>query len=309
MKRIALPLLLAVLAASCSPETYTLHLDVRQPSASGLDLSRKSFAIVYMDGRDPSDSVFNSHVATAFARALEEDYFGGEEVVSLFATPSADSLTLDDMRSFVMDTNEDVVFLIGAPAFGEMSLERNQAITNARTVDSAFVCPATVPFSTRMSVYDSMGADEVKQFAGNSNLRFLVYNNGMMPEENLKEKAFQSMEVPAEKIGTRLASGFLSNWKAESFSFYYYEGWDNAWIDALESVSAFDWHGAIDQWVKLLSSKDSQKKACASYNIANAFYLLGDSALAGKWLDQADKFCELSLSPGLRKRIASANKK
>jgi len=306
MKRLILPLFLVLLAA-CSPETYTLHLDVRQPSSSGLDLARKTFAVIYMDGETAADSLFNSHVATSFARALEEDYFGGEEVVGLFATPSADSLTLENMREFVMDTDEDVVFLLSAPSFGEMALEANRAIRNAASVDSAFVCPVTLPFATRLSIYDSMGKDEVRQFSGSSKLRYLVYNNGLMPEENLKELALSRMDEPAEKIGTRLAEGFLSTWKSQNFSLYYYGSWDDTWYDALDCAARFDWHGAIDKWMTLLSARDSRKRACASYNIATAFYLLGDSALAVKWLDQADKLCELSLSPGLRKRIASGN--
>ena len=87
MKRSVLLAAALVLAVSCSPEIYTHYLEVRQPSDSGLDLSRKSMAVVYMDGNAPADSSFNRSVASALARALEEDYFGGEEVIGLYHVP------------------------------------------------------------------------------------------------------------------------------------------------------------------------------------------------------------------------------
>ena len=55
--------------------------------------------------------------------------------------------------------------------------------------------------------------------------------------------------------------------------------------------------------MELLKSRDVQKQACACYNIATGFHLLGDDQLAARWLDMADQRCTLSLSAGLRKRL------
>ena len=38
--------------------------------------------------------------------------------------------------------------------------------------------------------------------------------------------------------------------------------------------------------------------------MAQAFYLLEDYQLSARWLDQAEKLENLSLAPGLRKRLA-----
>ena len=57
---------------SCSPEIYTYYLEVRQPSDSGMDLARKSMALVYMDSDVPADTAFNRSMASSLARALEE---------------------------------------------------------------------------------------------------------------------------------------------------------------------------------------------------------------------------------------------
>ena len=71
----------------------------------------------------------------------------------------------------------------------------------------------------------------------------------------------------------------------------------------LEEATLFHWINAVNLWEKFLKLKDYQRRACASYNIAVAYYMLGDYELAGRWLDQADRMSKLDLSPGLRKRI------
>ena len=73
MKRFASCVAAALALAACSPQVYPLYLEVRQPSSSGLDLSRKTMGIVYMDSDSPADSTFDRSAASALARALEED--------------------------------------------------------------------------------------------------------------------------------------------------------------------------------------------------------------------------------------------
>jgi len=51
--------------------------------------------------------------------------------------------------------------------------------------------------------------------------------------------------------------------------------------------------------------KNVTKRACASYNMAMAFYLLEDYEMSSRWLDLADRLEKLSLSDGLHKRLAN----
>ena len=261
----------ALLAAvSCSPQVYTLYLDVRQPSSSGLDLARKSLAIVTME---TPDSTFDRNTASAMARVLEQDYFGGEELVGMYRVPAADSVSLDLMHSLVMDTDADVVFLLS----------------------SAIGMPddkARLPLNTALSVYDSMGEDKVHKYKGNA---FLVPKDGT---SDLSEEA--------EKVGGRIATRFLSTWKAESFSLYYFDDFSSSdWEKALKLSYENKFGKAIDVWMQFVKGGRALKRAAASYNIAMAFYLLEDFEMAAKWLDMADSMENLSLSPGLRKRIDS----
>ncbi len=267
MKKLLFPLL-ALLVLSCSPQVYTLHLDVRQPSQSGLDLARKSMAIVTME---TPDSTFDRNAASAMARVLEQDYYGGEELVGMYRVPAADTVTLGLMHSLVMETEADVVFLLS----------------------SAIGMPddkARLPLKTSLNVYDSMGEDKVHGFKGSA---FLVPKDGA-----------SDLSDEAEKVGGRIATRFLSTWKTESFSLYYFDDLNSSsWEKGLRLAYENKFGKAIDVWTQFVKGGPSIKRAAASYNIAMAFYLLEDNEMAAKWLDMADSLENLSLSPGLRKRI------
>ena len=303
MKRFTLTLGLAALAlAACSPQTLTLSVDMRHPSKSGLDLAKKTMSIVYMDDEKP-DTTFSNGVASALARSLEEDYFGGNEAIGVYKIPT-DSVSLDLMHRLVIDTGDDVVFLLGPPSFGEVALSENVALQQPVSVDSAFIAQAQIPYAAKLFVYDSMDKeDRLQVFRGNSILRTQVYSSGVTAPEFLKDKALESKELGAELVGKQISNRFVPTWKTEAYSLYYFEGWDDDWVQAAYLASEMEWKKAADIWMKKIGDNSYTKRACACYNTALAFYMMGDLNLATKWLDRADQFGTPSLSPGLRKRI------
>ena len=303
MKRFTLTLGLAALAlAACSPQTLTLSVDMRHPSKSGLDLAKKTMSIVYMDDEKP-DTTFSNGVASALARSLEEDYFGGNEAIGVYKIPT-DSVSLDLMHRLVIDTGDDVVFLLGPPSFGEVALSENVALQQPVSVDSAFIAQAQIPYAAKLFVYDSMDKeDRLQVFRGNSILRTQVYSSGVTAPEFLKDKALESKELGAELVGKQISNRFVPTWKTEAYTLYYFEGWDDDWTQAAYLASEMEWKKAADIWMKKIGDNSYTKRACACYNTALAFYMMGDLNLATKWLDRADQFGTPSLSPGLRKRI------
>ena len=263
------------LLAACSPQVYPLYLDVRQPSSSGLDLNRKSMSIVYVDGTNNLDSLFERTAASAMARQLEEDYFGGEEVVGLYHIPTPDSVTVETMHSLVMDTEKDVVFLLST-----------QLDMPADTTGSM-----SIPVTARLFVFDSMGEDKVHNYRGSSRLEV----------ENMS-----ALGASAEDVARRITSRFQSGWQTESFRFYYFDDiWEDEWLGALQKVEEGALAKAIDGWMPMVQRGNAVKRACASYNIAMAFYLLEDYEMSERWLSAAEKMENLSLAPGLRKRLAT----
>lgn len=308
MKRSTLLLGAALLLAACSPETFTMNIEMRYPSKSGLDLSRKTMAVVYQDGGAQSDSTFLRSLASGFARKLEEDYFGGQEVIRLFHVPGDTAATVRKsyMHDLVMDTGEDVVFYFSAPEYGAIGMGENKP-SSVGGRDSAYVCPVIVPFKLKVSAFDSMDKeDRILYFNGSSSVRPQVYNDGKKGYDDIVSLAWDASIPDAEKVGAQATGNFVSTWKSERYSFYYYDTMETGWDKAGQAAYEFRWADAIKIWTELAQryARGSMRRACAEYNLANTFYIVGNYSLATRWLDQADADCSLSLSPGLRKRIA-----
>ena len=140
MKKLSWILVAVMTAAACSPQVYPLHLEVRQPSDAGLTLVGKTASIVYMDGSNSVDSLFDRHAASALALALEADYFDGEEVIGLSRIATPDSIGVDLMHTLVMETGGDVIFLLST-ALGEPSLGQNTESKNSRWIRPLSVRP------------------------------------------------------------------------------------------------------------------------------------------------------------------------
>ena len=308
--RLILAAAAALLLTAWSPEIYRVFLEVRQPSPSGIKLVGKSMGVVYMDGPSKVDSLLSAGSATIFAEALEKDYFGGESVIGLYTFPVADSVSLEDMHKLVMDTGDDVVFLlrsdIGTPKDG-----KNNPFPKATHPDSAYVYAPKVPVAVKMYVYDSMGNDEVKSYKGSTLINAAVFNSGIVPQANLDDQIKDRVpDVAARSMGERMAKHFLSDWSPESFPFYWFDDFNSyKWTGALDKIAQGKFTEAIRIWEPFVKGRNKYQAAHACYNMAMAFYLLGDMQLATKWLDEAEKLENVTKVPELRKRIAKSLEK
>lgn len=270
MRRL-LPILLAMmLLAACGPSKHIMHVDMRYPSKSGLDLAGKMPSVVYLESDDESATTFNGGMAAAFAAALEEDLGTGEGSVGvyrMYKQPDVEYATRDALLDLMVDTDADVVFL-----FDQVELKEREAGSMS----------AMVPFTMKLYCLDGMDkSEEVRTFAGSSRA---------MPD--------------GQDAGRTVAESFKSKWKTEPYSLTFYDA--EKWYLALDKAEAYDWKGAMDQWFTLLETNDLMRRSCAEYNIAVACYMLGDYALAEQWLDLSDADNKLpNISDSLRKRIDS----
>ncbi len=269
MKRIVLVAAVAALslaAVSCGPSAYTMRMDTRYPSASGIDFAGKSISVVFLDnGRD---SLFNCTVADLLASKMEEDYFGGEPEIGIYRLPESsgsDYSSRDTISSLIMELDTDVVILLDSPLYRESSDAESAVV----------VC--------RAYAYDSMGADSVK-----------VVRGRLLSSETDAEGA--------SAVADALGEYYSGNWRTESFTLlYYYPG--SRWTDALEYAEKMQWDKAIEKWLKLTETDNNIIRSCAEYNIALGCLVSGQPELALEWLDLSDKDGKVNLSSGLRTRI------
>lgn len=301
-------LLLLLAVVSCGPSKYTMHLETRQPSKAGVDLAGKNLSVIYLeDGRAVQDG-FNAYMAEGFASYLEKDYGTGDGSIGVFRMTRSEGgnyASKDTLVNLLMDTGSDVVFLLDAVDFGEMSVAGRSNLAYKTSADSSVLNVGSIPFTLKMYCFDAMNeTEDVKTFGGTAIAQPEVFSDGSLTYDQLKEKAYEALAEEGWAAGELVGASFASQWKVEGFSVIYFDS--SKWIEALEKADSLDWKAAMDIWFGLLDSKDVLKRSCAAYNIALACYMLGDKDLAANWLDLSDSESELPLSASLRKRIGAS---
>lgn len=297
-----------VAMVSCAPQAFVVSPEMRGPSKSGLNLTGKSMAVVYLTDDNTRGTSFNASAAAGFATRLEEDYFGGDREIELFTArvdDGADYASKDSLINLVMETGKDVVFLIDIPELGIPSVNEPVRVSGRKVpADSAYISVASVPFATKIFVYDSMNKeDKVFGFAGSRNFKVDVYSDGKESKEEIINDVWKNIAPGAENAGYSAAGAFMSTWKQDDFHVIYYDGAESAWDKGAEYAYSYKWKEAISQWTTLLKCRNDEKKACAAYNIALGCFMCGQPALALEWLDRSDGYTPVSLSTNLREKI------
>lgn len=265
----------AVMAfCSCSPVSYVLELEHRASSHSGLDLSGKSMALVYLESANGCDSLFNNRLADVLTMSLEDSFFDGEQGVGLYnlvKDPAGDYASADTASAYVMLLDTDVIMILDTPVLSD-----TLASGNIRELSTLYV-------------YDSMSpSDEVVALQCKSTVSSL--------EDVAK----------AVSVGSYLSAPLMSQWRKDYFEVLYFNDVDSAWFKAVEHAYNMDWEQAMKIWMEFSRSKSFTKAGAAQYNMALACFLNGRNDLAKEWLDMADSNYPCSASRSLREKLTSA---
>lgn len=288
---------------SCDPQAFSMNVEMRYPSSSGMSIDGKSVAVVYLNEDSAKDSVFNECLANGFASAIEKNYFNGAEAVNLYKMPKVVGgvySNADTLINLIVDTGCDIVFLFDAPEFG------NVQIKEQKTSTSGTYYPVSVPVAVKLYGFDSLsGSDTVRVWTGT---RMLSANmEASLGRQAAADSLWNRIGSSAENLGEVSARTFAPVWKEETYSFIYYES-PEAWLAAAQYASDYKWNEAMKVWISLLDTNNTMKRSCAEYNIATACFLMGDNELALKWLNSSDEDYPISLSKALRKRIQARSR-
>jgi hypothetical protein len=306
MKRVPALMTAAFMLLACGPSKHAVHVEMRHPSKSGVDLSGKNISVVYLENDNHISTAFSESMADGFAYTLEQDYGAGSNIgiYRMRQASDVDYSQKDSLFNILMDTGADVVFLFDTVRFGSMTVGGPSRVTYPSSSDSSYVSTGSIPFTMKLYCYDGMGKeDKVQAFGGTSVARPEAYSNGKDDSTLAVAKAWKSLGAEGWDAGVLVADSFRSQWKHEQYSIVYFDS--EKWYDALGKAEQYDWKGAMQIWMDLLSTNDMMKRSCAEYNLAVACYMLGDYALASEWLDLSDKDNKLPISDALRKRIDS----
>ena len=289
-------------AVSCGPSAYLLDIETRQPSASGINLIGKTVSVVYADKGESEDSLFSAAMSSAFASVLEDDYFGGDSLVTVYCLDRQDTVDFGnkaEMVDLLVDTGSDVLFLFDSPEFGTGEIRKT-----GPDAAGGYVASGSFPFVVDLYVYDSMDPrDTVMHFSGSTIAEVSAEVTGSESHEGLEYILKNSLEGTARNVGTASGSKFAPAWKAEQILFFVYDS--SLWYDSYFYVNDYQWQKAMDIWMSMLDTENLEKKACLEYNLSAACYLQGEFDLAEEWLDLSEKHFKLPYTDTLRKKIRS----
>lgn len=285
---------------------HAVHVEMRHPSKSGVDLAGKDVSVVYLETDNTVANAFSEGMADAFAYTLEQDYGTGEGSVGIYRmpmSPDGNYASKDSLFNILMDTGADVVFLFDTVRLGTIVIGGATRVASPRSADSTFVSRASMPYTMKLFCFDAMDQKEqVKTFGGTSVARPDVYSDGRRTSKELMDKAMKNVDKDGWNAGVLVAESFKSQWKHEQYSIVYFDSSDK-WFEAMLKADQYDWKGAMDIWLDMLKTKDMMKRSCAEFNISVACYMLGDYRLASQWLDRSDEDNKLPISDAMRKRI------
>lgn len=291
--------------ASCAPMKHAVHVEMRHPSRSGVDLAGKDISVVYLETDNTVANTFSEGMADGFAYTLEQDYGTGEGSVGIYRMRMSENgnyASRDSLFNILMDTGADVVFLFDTVRLGTIVIGGSTRVASPSSQDSSYVSRATMPYTMKLFCFDAMDQkEEVKAFGGTSVARPDIYSDGKRTSGELMKTAMKNIDADGWNAGVLVADSFKSQWKHEQYSIVYYE--TEKWYDALVKAEQYDWKGAMEIWLGLLDTGDLMKRACAEFNISVACYMLGDYHLASEWLDRSDDDNKLPISDAMRKRI------
>ena len=306
MKKLLVAIAVAGLSlVSCAPLKHAVHVEMRHPSKSGVDLAGKDISVVYLETDNTYANAFSEGMADGFAYTLEQDYGTGEGSVGIYRMPMSQGgnyASKDSLFNILMDTGADVVFLFDTVRLGTIVIGGATRVASPQSDATAYISRASMPYTMKLFCFDGMDQKEqVKTFGGTSVARPDVYSDGKRTSKELMDKAMKEIDKEGWNAGVLVADSFKSQWKHEQYSIVYYE--TERWYNALLRAEDYDWKGAMDIWLELLDSRDIMKRSCAEFNISVACYMLGDYHLASQWLDRSDEDNKLPISDAMRKRI------
>lgn len=296
-----------IAASACEPTAYVLNVDMSQASKSGMNLSGKSLAVVYLEDGSGRDSSFNGGLAEGFASEMEKSYFNGDKAVSVYSLPKDPKgvySSKDTLIHLVMQTDDDVVFLFDTPDFGEAGVTSRRS-SHLDSPDSSVIATVSIPYKVRLYAFDSRsGSDSVRVFSGNASTDKHVFASDNEGDKLIIDRAYSGLYSQGESTGKLSAEKFAARWREQSFRLYARDD-DEVWMKSLRDAYDFKWRDAMNTWMKEAASGNVKLRSAASFNMAVASLILGDRDLALKWLDQSDKNYPLEGSAELRKKINS----
>lgn len=252
--------------ASCAPQARYAEFEERIPAEFDLPVGGRNIAIFAV--KEHFDSTFTTGIMGGFMAKLAEDRgIGLDRIRNYLVSDPGYARDSAILRRILAERGSELNFVIS-----DAVMEKPE-----RNADNYYQV-MVIPYAARLGVYDSLSNCIYENlFADSIFIKSFRYGG-----EKIGEVEEYMAEISFE-MGRTLASALSPQWKGENRMLAVFSG--NAWTKACRMAQDFKWEDAIEIWMKLADSANPLHSAYAAYNVAVGCEVLGNTALAGKWID------------------------
>lgn len=288
MKKLFVLIPMLVLAASCGPSAVYFDVDVRDSNSSDLNTAGGKVAVIAITPEEKADSIAIAQAASGIATQYEADQGLEAQSVPAYTVPK------EEFKGFpgkingriATDTSYITKLMIKSASeilvFADNLRFYTSSEHNAASYDYPNAISVMLPYSIDITAYDAV-KDKVVLSKGVHDTVTVFLTNGFEEGKSAVNIIAEKFGAISEKIGENVAQCLSTQWNTETWLIIDYPDSD-AWHTPAELAKNFEWEKAVGKWMPLTEDKNPQKSAYASFNIAVACEMLGQTSLAKEWV-------------------------
>ena len=301
MKKIFL-VVSALYLISCSPIVYDLAVDVREPAELDINLKGCPPSVVFVSGRNVTDSLLTGSMALGIAVRMEKELSLEEGSIPVYSyfSDELDVSNVDDVAYLLTTAGSDRVIVIDSLSMEDFRVRHsddlvyyNGDILRQTVVERPF------KISFKLFCMDSLQKNLKPLEACTSvsdKLKWSILSNAPIEDTKAVTQAVSGLEKAFSDMGQEMASMFFPQWKQQQRMIISYE--NSIWDSAYEQAKSFQWDKAMKIWLALVTDPNPEKASYAAYNLSVACEMKEQYDLALEWLELARKkysFSEIAI--------------
>lgn len=289
MKLIIVAVIAIFTLSSCGPVRYSIDLEKKVDPEYKVDFGHSFPGVVALSQTNGEDSVILTQIAIGIAEKFEEEYSFPEGSIPIYSIVE-DMADINDpaaVNYLHKAVGTDVLIILSSFSVGDFDViySDEKAYYNNQYLDQIIV---DLPYNLTINVFKTGAEKSLAAIPVRDRVDWLLYSQDKVSEvkaiDNIREKILPSFK----EIGVNAVSYFTPRWIKDTKDLFVYD--NERWTDAFEFAYMFQWDKAMDIWMEEAQKSNTEKAACAAYNLSVACDVLGMEELSKDWRKRYDNF-------------------
>lgn len=305
LSRYGICIFTAMLLAGCAaPQVMLFNVDVMEKKAFVLQLDNQSASVVATYDQEKGDSSIMADLARSVADRLEKQNALEEGSVGAFTIPASEYKGSQDkeyLEQLMLATASQSLVIINGFSLRDYHLKKSW--DPDRTVP-ALQTMLTILGKADMEVYDAISDTTLYHKMVFDSVTFRIPTDNSYTDQSLKELISSNDTLVIASFAATLADHICNTWTEEEWMLIDYPN-QETWHEAYKNAMDFKWEEAIRGWLPWTENKKPEVASFASFNIAVACQILGQSDLAESWVEYGRQKYDFQEARALRDYIRS----